>query len=89
MYTSFVMQTLIFFVGCLPFLQGSQVYMIGSQVWVEDPVEAWIDGEVVEINGDEITINTSSGKTVGSFIQYFFSLVIGHIMVYQLYRFKI
>ncbi|XP_078175119.1 myosin-6-like isoform X2 [Carex rostrata] len=43
---------------------GSQAYMIGSQVWVEDPVEAWIDGEVVEINGDDITINTSSGKTV-------------------------
>lgn len=58
--------------GFFGFFQGSQAYMIGSQVWVEDPVEAWIDGEVVEINGDEITINTSSGKTVSSFIQHSF-----------------
>ncbi|KAJ3678582.1 hypothetical protein LUZ60_002385 [Juncus effusus] len=44
---------------------ASQVHiLIGSQVWVEDPDEAWIDGEVLEINGDEITVNCSSGKTV-------------------------
>jgi Myosin N-terminal SH3-like domain len=40
-------------------------------VWAEDPVEAWIDGEVVEINGDEIFIN-NSGERVGSFIKFSF-----------------
>ncbi|XP_042377972.1 myosin-6-like isoform X1 [Zingiber officinale] len=37
---------------------------VGSQVWTEDPEEAWIDGEVVEVNGDEVTITCTSGKTV-------------------------
>ncbi|KAL6526639.1 hypothetical protein OROGR_015729 [Orobanche gracilis] len=37
---------------------------VGSQVWVEDPDVAWIDGEVVEVNGDEIKVNTTSEKTV-------------------------
>uniref|UniRef100_M4EP56 Uncharacterized protein n=1 Tax=Brassica campestris TaxID=3711 RepID=M4EP56_BRACM len=36
---------------------------VGSHVWVEDPDEAWIDGEVEEANSDEITVNCS-GKTV-------------------------
>ncbi|XP_072959114.1 myosin-6-like isoform X1 [Typha angustifolia] len=36
----------------------------GSLVWVEDPDEAWIDGEVVEVNGDEIKVNCCSGKTI-------------------------
>ncbi|KAL6535163.1 hypothetical protein OROMI_026537 [Orobanche minor] len=36
---------------------------VGSQVWVEDPDVAWIDGEVVEVNGDEIKVNTTSEKT--------------------------
>ncbi|KAM7260310.1 hypothetical protein ACFE04_016051 [Oxalis oulophora] len=37
---------------------------LGSHVWVEDPDEAWLDGEVGGINGDEITVNCTSGKTV-------------------------
>ncbi|KAG6466304.1 hypothetical protein ZIOFF_075914 [Zingiber officinale] len=37
---------------------------VGSQVWTEDPDEAWIDGEVVEVNGDEVTITCTSGKTI-------------------------
>ncbi|WZZ77234.1 hypothetical protein YC2023_097806 [Brassica napus] len=36
---------------------------VGSHVWVEDPEEAWIDGEVEDANSDEITVNCS-GKTV-------------------------
>ncbi|XWS13545.1 hypothetical protein CRYUN_Cryun36dG0045800 [Craigia yunnanensis] len=36
----------------------------GSLVWVEDPEVAWIDGEVKEVNGEEITINCTSEKTV-------------------------
>ncbi|XP_057964092.1 myosin-6-like [Malania oleifera] len=37
---------------------------VGSLVWVEDPAEAWIDGEVVEVNGQEIKVLCTSGKTV-------------------------
>ncbi|KAJ6810054.1 myosin-6-like [Iris pallida] len=37
---------------------------VGSQVWAEDPDTAWIDGEVLEVRGGEITISTSNGKTV-------------------------
>ncbi|KAJ8530690.1 hypothetical protein K7X08_023571 [Anisodus acutangulus] len=38
--------------------------VVGSHVWVEDPEVAWLDGVVVEINGEEITVDCSSGKTV-------------------------
>ncbi|CAK8532147.1 unnamed protein product [Lathyrus sativus] len=38
--------------------------IVGSQVWVEDPVVAWIDGEVTKINGKNATIITTEGKTV-------------------------
>lgn len=37
---------------------------VGSQVWVEDPEVAWIDGEVSEVNGDNVTVSCSSGKTI-------------------------
>ncbi|KAL0797347.1 hypothetical protein Bca101_052521 [Brassica carinata] len=37
---------------------------VGSHVWVEDPDEAWIDGEVEEANTDEITVNCSGKKVV-------------------------
>ncbi|KAK6122938.1 hypothetical protein DH2020_043315 [Rehmannia glutinosa] len=36
---------------------------VGSLVWVEDPEVAWIDGEVVEVNGEEIKVICTSGKT--------------------------
>jgi len=39
---------------------------VGSQVWVEDPDEAWLDGEVVEANGQEIKVNCQT-KTVSPF----------------------
>ncbi|CAI9260809.1 unnamed protein product [Lactuca saligna] len=38
--------------------------IVGSQVWVEDPEIAWIDGDVVEIKGADIKIKLSSGKDV-------------------------
>ncbi|KAK4356924.1 hypothetical protein RND71_022534 [Anisodus tanguticus] len=38
--------------------------VVGSHVWVEDPEVAWLDGVVVEVNGEEITVDCSSGKTV-------------------------
>lgn len=37
---------------------------VGSLVWVEDPELAWLDGEVVEVNGDTIKVACTSGKTV-------------------------
>ncbi|KAE8717544.1 Myosin-6 [Hibiscus syriacus] len=38
--------------------------IVGSHVWVEDPDEAWLDGEVTEVKGDNIKINCTSGKTI-------------------------
>ncbi|THG13573.1 hypothetical protein TEA_007836 [Camellia sinensis var. sinensis] len=32
--------------------------IVGSHVWVEDPDEAWIDGQVSNINGQEVEIQT-------------------------------
>ncbi|PHT60094.1 Myosin-17, partial [Capsicum baccatum] len=44
--------------------QGTPVNIIvGSQVWIEDPDEAWIDGEVTEIKGSNATVVTTNGKT--------------------------
>ncbi|KAI7990219.1 Myosin-11 [Camellia lanceoleosa] len=37
--------------------------IVGSQVWVEDPDVAWIDGQVSKINGSEVEIQTTNGKT--------------------------
>ena len=45
--------------------QGTPVNIIvGSQVWLEDPDEAWVDGEVTGIKGADATIATTNGKTV-------------------------
>ncbi|KAJ4969406.1 hypothetical protein NE237_016107 [Protea cynaroides] len=38
--------------------------IVGSFVWVEDPDDAWIDGEVISVNGEEIEVSCTSGKTV-------------------------
>ncbi|KAG5112842.1 hypothetical protein JHK82_036111 [Glycine max] len=38
--------------------------IIGSHVWVEDSQVAWIDGEVLEVKGEEIKVLCTSGKTV-------------------------
>lgn len=46
-------------------LQGTSVNIIvGSHVWVEDPAIAWIDGQVVKINGVDAEVHTTNGKTV-------------------------
>ncbi|XP_068635016.1 myosin-9-like [Aristolochia californica] len=37
---------------------------VGSHVWVEDLVTAWIDGQVTEISGTNAEIDTSNGKKV-------------------------
>ncbi|KAK9931325.1 hypothetical protein M0R45_018603 [Rubus argutus] len=49
----------------LPLMHAGNVNLaVGSLVWVEDPEVAWIDGEVVGVNGEEVEINCTSGKTV-------------------------
>ncbi|XP_058095055.1 myosin-8-like isoform X3 [Magnolia sinica] len=37
---------------------------VGSPVWVEDPDVLWIDGEVLEVSGEEYKIRCSNEKTV-------------------------
>ncbi|KAE8685053.1 Myosin-14 [Hibiscus syriacus] len=37
---------------------------VGSLVWVEDSDIAWIDGEVMQVNGEDIKVLCTSGKTV-------------------------
>ena len=44
---------------------------------MEDPVEAWLDGEVIEATGADIKVRTTSGKTVSVFL-YKFILVVVH-----------
>lgn len=44
--------------------------IVGSHVWIEDPEEAWLDGEVTEIKGRDATITTSNGKTLQIFQVY-------------------
>lgn len=38
--------------------------MVGSLVWIEDPEVAWLDGEVLEVNGQDIKVLCTSGTTV-------------------------
>lgn len=38
--------------------------IVGSHVWVEDPVDAWIDGQVTRVNGHEIHVKTTNGRSV-------------------------
>ncbi|KAL2535753.1 Myosin-11 [Forsythia ovata] len=33
-------------------------------IWVEDPEDAWLDGQVTKINGQEVEVHTSNGKQV-------------------------
>ena len=44
---------------------------VGSHVWVEDPELVWIDGQVLNINGEEAEIQTSDEKTVLNIHQFF------------------
>ncbi|CAH2051167.1 unnamed protein product [Thlaspi arvense] len=43
---------------------ASSTVKAGSFVWVEDPEEVWIDGEAIEVNGEDIKVQCTSGKTV-------------------------
>ncbi|XP_018844728.2 myosin-17-like isoform X2 [Juglans regia] len=45
-------------------MAGPDNIIVGSHVWAEDPSLAWIDGEVFRINGEEVHVQTTNGKTV-------------------------
>ncbi|KAJ9543544.1 hypothetical protein OSB04_023251 [Centaurea solstitialis] len=45
-------------------MQDTDKIIVGSQVWVENPSVAWIDGEVLKIDGKEAEIRTTDGKKV-------------------------
>ncbi|CAA0829324.1 Myosin family protein with Dil domain [Striga hermonthica] len=46
-------------------MQASPVNIIvGSHVWVEDPVLAWVDGQVNRIDGQDVHVQTKNGKKV-------------------------
>ncbi|KAG2718036.1 hypothetical protein I3760_03G202400 [Carya illinoinensis] len=45
-------------------MAGPDNIIVGSHVWAEDPSLAWIDGEVFRINGEEVRVQTTNGKTV-------------------------
>ncbi|KAK9697275.1 hypothetical protein RND81_08G026400 [Saponaria officinalis] len=38
--------------------------IVGSKVWVEDPELAWVDGEVSRVNGTELHVQTTHGKSL-------------------------
>lgn len=38
--------------------------IIGSHVWIGDPVVAWIDGEVIQITGHQVHVRATNGKMV-------------------------
>ncbi|XP_052114569.1 myosin-17 [Arachis duranensis] len=44
-------------------MSASVNIIVGSHVWVEDPTEAWIDGEVSKISGEEVHVRLTNGKT--------------------------
>lgn len=46
-------------------LQASTINItVGSHVWVEDPQLAWINGEIIKIDGQNVHVNTTNGKKV-------------------------
>lgn len=52
---------------CFSIFQAASVsFAVGSLVWIEDPDEAWLDGEVVETNGENLKVLCTSGKTVST-----------------------
>lgn len=55
------------------YLQAASISLpVGSLVWVEDPDIAWIDGEILEVNGSDIKVLCNSGKTVSEHMTFYF-----------------
>ncbi|GAB2281725.1 hypothetical protein Dimus_016294 [Dionaea muscipula] len=47
--------------------------LMGSLVWLEDPEVAWMDGEVLEVNGQEIKVSCTNQKIISTIIWNIFS----------------
>lgn len=47
-------------------VQASGNVTIGAQVWVEDPELAWVEGEVLEINGKNVKVRSVKGNEVNT-----------------------
>lgn len=63
----FMSNVSLLFLFFLFVLQAAPVNIIvGSHVWVEDPVLAWIDGEVTQLDGQDVHVNTTNGKKVSA-----------------------
>lgn len=62
-------------------MQGIPVdtIVVGSHVWVGDPELVWVDGQVVNINGEDAEILTSNGNLVLKFLS--FSLFLSFIFI--------
>lgn len=46
-------------------MQGTQVkIVVGSRVWVEEPSVSYVEGQVANIKGDKVEVETSDGKKV-------------------------
>ncbi|KAK6120385.1 hypothetical protein DH2020_045865 [Rehmannia glutinosa] len=54
----------LLFVASVQIKASSVNIIVGSHVWVEDPVLAWVDGEVNRINGQDVHVQTTNGKKV-------------------------
>ncbi|KAL2531224.1 Kinesin-like protein [Abeliophyllum distichum] len=50
----------------VPMLVSPVNIIVGSHVWVEDPVLAWIDGEVTRLDGQDVHVKTTNGKKVSA-----------------------
>lgn len=46
--------------------------VVGSQIWVENPELVWIDGEVINIKGEDAEIQISNGNKVQSCFIFFY-----------------
>nr|GMD62941.1 myosin-16 isoform X2 [Ipomoea batatas] len=52
-------------------MQSVSSIVVGTHAWVEDPDVAWLDGEVVETKGEEITIKCTSGTKSNPVLEAF------------------
>lgn len=55
--------------------QATQInFVVGSHVWVEDPEAAWLEGEILQANGEEIKVKCSDKEV--SLLEFIFNPVI-------------
>lgn len=60
------MLSFAFTVYCAIMQASSSNIIVGSQVWVEDTDDAWIDGEVLEVIGENIKVSCHNGNLVSA-----------------------